>query len=101
MAVSGADVVGVISSAADPPSPPAQAAANTAKSIKHPRMPPTRIASRLQGTIIRLDRRGHGAELIAAGFNADIEHCARLDVSTTVPLLHRDGDGRLVLRLYA
>jgi len=42
----------------------------------------------------------HGAELIAAGFNADIEYCARLDASTTVPLLHRDGDGLLALRPY-
>jgi len=40
----------------------------------------------------------HGAELIAAGFAADIEYCARLDASTTVPLLHRDGDGLLALR---
>jgi len=40
----------------------------------------------------------HGAELIAAGFAADIEYCARLDASTTVPLLHRDNDGRLELR---
>ncbi|MDP2673808.1 MAG: 2-phosphosulfolactate phosphatase, partial [Dehalococcoidia bacterium] len=42
----------------------------------------------------------HGAELIAAGFSADIEYCARLDVSTTVPLLHRDGEGMLALRPY-
>src|SRR3989304_844573 len=42
----------------------------------------------------------HGAELIAAGFAADIEHCARLDASACVPLLHRDGDGLLALRAY-
>jgi len=40
----------------------------------------------------------HGAELIAAGFSADVAFCARLDASTTVPLLHRDGDGLLALR---
>lgn len=40
----------------------------------------------------------HGAELIAAGFSADVAFCARLDTSTTVPLLHRDGDGLLALR---
>ncbi|HLB26729.1 MAG TPA: 2-phosphosulfolactate phosphatase [Dehalococcoidia bacterium] len=40
----------------------------------------------------------HGAELIAAGFAADVEHCARLDVSTAVPVLQRDGDGLLALR---
>ena len=43
----------------------------------------------------------HGAELIAAGFAADVAFCARLDASATVPLLQPDGDGRLVLRLYA
>ena len=32
----------------------------------------------------------HGVELIAAGFAADVEHCARLDVSSVVPLLERD-----------
>jgi len=42
----------------------------------------------------------HGAELIAAGFSADVKHCARLDASTTVPLLHHDGDGLLALRPY-
>ena len=40
----------------------------------------------------------HGAELIAAGFAADIEYCARLDVSSVVPLLQRDAGGRLTLR---
>jgi phosphosulfolactate phosphohydrolase-like enzyme len=39
----------------------------------------------------------HGAELIAAGFAADVEHCARLDVSTVVPLLERDASGLLRL----
>jgi 2-phosphosulfolactate phosphatase len=39
----------------------------------------------------------HGAELIAAGFAADIEICARLDSATTVPLIHREDEG-LVLR---
>jgi len=42
----------------------------------------------------------HGAELIAAGFASDIERCARLDASTTVPLLHRDEEGLLALRPY-
>jgi hypothetical protein len=40
----------------------------------------------------------HGAELIAAGFAADIDYCARLDASTTVPLLHRDEKGLPALR---
>lgn len=39
----------------------------------------------------------HGAELIEAGFAADVERCARLDVSTVVPLLKRDGEGLLRL----
>ena len=42
----------------------------------------------------------HGAELIAAGFAADIDYCARLDASATVPLLHRDEKGLPVLRPY-
>ena len=40
----------------------------------------------------------HGAELIAAGFSADIEYCARLDASACVPRLHRSPDGALELR---
>lgn len=40
----------------------------------------------------------HGAELIAIGFTADIEHCARLDVATVVPMLGRDESGLLALR---
>jgi 2-phosphosulfolactate phosphatase len=39
----------------------------------------------------------HGAELIAAGFAADVAFCARLETSAVVPVLQRDGDG-LVLR---
>jgi 2-phosphosulfolactate phosphatase len=35
----------------------------------------------------------HGAELTAAGFAADIDYCARLDVSSVVPLLRRDAAG--------
>ena len=35
----------------------------------------------------------HGAELMAAGFSADIDYCARLDVSSVVPLLWRDASG--------
>jgi len=42
----------------------------------------------------------HGAELIAAGLAADIEYCARLDASTTVPLLYRDTEGLPALRPY-
>jgi len=42
----------------------------------------------------------HGAELIATGFAADIDYCARLDASTTVPLLHRDEKGLPALRPY-
>jgi len=42
----------------------------------------------------------HGAELIAAGFAADIEYCGRLDASTTVPLLQRDEKGLPALRPY-
>jgi 2-phosphosulfolactate phosphatase len=40
----------------------------------------------------------HGAELIAAGFAADVEFCARLDVSSSVPRQRPAGDGLLVLR---
>ena len=40
----------------------------------------------------------HGAELIEAGFEADVEYCAQLDVSSIVPVLHRDADGTLTLR---
>lgn len=40
----------------------------------------------------------HGAELIEAGFEEDVKLCARLDVSTVVPLLGRDGNGWLTLR---
>jgi 2-phosphosulfolactate phosphatase len=39
----------------------------------------------------------HGAELITAGFSADIDYCARLDVSSIVPLLQRDAGGLLTL----
>jgi 2-phosphosulfolactate phosphatase len=39
----------------------------------------------------------HGAELMAAGFSADIDYCARLDVSSVVPLLQRDTGGLLRL----
>ncbi|HLA19688.1 MAG TPA: 2-phosphosulfolactate phosphatase, partial [Dehalococcoidia bacterium] len=42
----------------------------------------------------------HGAELIAAGFAADIDYCARLDASATVPLLHREEKGPPALRPY-
>jgi 2-phosphosulfolactate phosphatase len=41
----------------------------------------------------------HGAELTAAGFSADIHYCARLDVSSIVPVLQRDTDGLLTLRV--
>jgi len=40
----------------------------------------------------------HGAELIAAGFSADVDYCARLDVSSVGPLLRRDAGGLLTLR---
>ncbi len=40
----------------------------------------------------------HGAELIAAGFAADVEYCARLDTSSVVPVLRRDATGLLTLR---
>ncbi len=40
----------------------------------------------------------HGAELIEAGFETDVEYCAQLDVSAIVPVLHRDTDGLLTLR---
>ncbi|MEE8346140.1 MAG: 2-phosphosulfolactate phosphatase [Dehalococcoidia bacterium] len=40
----------------------------------------------------------HGAELIAAGFAADIEYCARLDASSVVPVLRQDATGLLTLR---
>ena len=40
----------------------------------------------------------HGAELIAAGFAADIEYCARLDASSVVPRLERGDGDRLALR---
>jgi 2-phosphosulfolactate phosphatase len=39
----------------------------------------------------------HGSELMAAGFSVDIAYCARLDVSSAVPLLRRDEDGLLKL----
>jgi 2-phosphosulfolactate phosphatase len=39
----------------------------------------------------------HGADLMAAGFSADIDYCARLDVSSIVPLLQRDAGGLLTL----
>ncbi len=42
---------------------------------------------------------GHGADLIAAGFSADVEYCARLDVSSVVPLLQRDANDLLTLAL--
>lgn len=41
----------------------------------------------------------HGAELIAAGFGADVEFCARLDVLAIVPRLSRTDGGRLTLRV--
>jgi 2-phosphosulfolactate phosphatase len=40
----------------------------------------------------------HGGELMMAGFSADIDYCARLDVSSVVPLLQRDAGGMLTLR---
>lgn len=40
----------------------------------------------------------HGAELIEAGYEADVAYCAQLDVSSIVPLLHRGADGLLTLR---
>ena len=39
----------------------------------------------------------HGAELVAAGFSADVDYCARLDISSIVPLLQRDAGGLLAL----
>ena len=36
-------------------------------------------------------------ELVAAGFSADVQYCARLDVSSIVPLLRRDAGGLLTL----
>lgn len=42
----------------------------------------------------------HGAELIAAGFAADVEYCARLDVSSVAPLLAHEADGTPVLRAF-
>ncbi len=39
----------------------------------------------------------HGAELVAAGFSVDIDYCARLDVSSVVPMLRRDAAGLLTL----
>jgi 2-phosphosulfolactate phosphatase len=39
----------------------------------------------------------HGGELIAAGFSADVDYCARLDVSSVVPVLERDAGGLLAL----
>ena len=39
----------------------------------------------------------HARELSAAGLGADIAYCARLDVSSAVPLLARDADGVLLL----
>jgi 2-phosphosulfolactate phosphatase len=42
----------------------------------------------------------HGVELIAAGLAADVEYCARLDVSTVAPLLGRDADGTPILTAY-
>lgn len=42
----------------------------------------------------------HGADLITAGFSADIDYCARLDVSPVVPLLQRDAGGMLTLAPY-
>lgn len=39
----------------------------------------------------------HGTDLVSAGFSADIDYCARLDVSSVVPLLQRDADGLLKL----
>ncbi len=40
----------------------------------------------------------HGAELVTAGFSADVDYCARLDISSVVPLLQRDAGGLLALR---
>ncbi len=40
----------------------------------------------------------HGVELIEAGLAADVDYCARLDTSSIVPRLQRDGSGRLMLR---
>jgi 2-phosphosulfolactate phosphatase len=42
----------------------------------------------------------HGVELIAAGLAADVDYCARLDLSSVAPLLARDEDGTPVLRAY-
>lgn len=40
----------------------------------------------------------HGAELIEAGFAADVDFCAQLDVFSLVPTLERDASGLLMLR---
>ena len=40
----------------------------------------------------------HGAELLAAGFSADVAFCARLDTCRMVPSLARDEEGRLALK---
>lgn len=40
----------------------------------------------------------HGAELMAAGFSADIDYCTRLDTCRVVPSLARDEEGRLALK---
>ncbi len=34
----------------------------------------------------------HARELAAAGLAADVDYCARLDISSVVPKLHRDGE---------
>ena len=40
----------------------------------------------------------HGVELVDAGFAADVEFCARLDVSAVAPRLGRTDGGQLTLR---
>lgn len=40
----------------------------------------------------------HARELAEAGFAADVQYCARLDVSEVVPVLERGEDGVLVVR---
>ena len=40
----------------------------------------------------------HGGELVTAGFSADVDYCARLDISSVVPVLERDAGGLLALR---
>jgi len=62
------------------------------------------IAAAIEGRAVATDTErevresGHAQSLRRIGVGEDVDYCARLDLSTVVPVLHPDAGGLLVLR---